>query len=1381
MKKNKWKKIFCRMLAVVMSILMMPTSVFAQISVDDAKKINDDWYKPNQKEFSSFDSSKALTVKASYGFRLYKTKNSKFTVEEGKSCKYPTSYNGLDLNIQDFQKEYLWFKTSENSVDKIKVKVSNMQIYQCNDDGSNGHWVKVDMVRTVTGIEKYKGQDGYIALGENLTNTVYVGLKEVKTTSTFYKAGTNTKVSLKSNVTLKDIDSKQYIGVKANKVDGQYVSSNTKLSYKEDNGTYIYYADYDDDYDSQDFTCAAFTFQGDSFEYTFGRNLAEPTRRDQFVGSGQNMTRFKTVPPTKTVTDNNETQVTSNTVEHFGQDWTYNVEQVIPAGIPEAHRYSKFAFEDQIESCLKINSVKVVASKMESTKDATSWFDIKTDGNKVTATLKDPKGNDSFYKYGIYTLKINVSLNIPENASEEQMAALKEQWKQHGHLNETENIVTEENSAKTNVDGVIKNSNNVTTKIEGPEKTVSDADETNVKKNTVRSLADDWTYSITQKIAKNADEKYASFAFKDSIEQCMKINSVKVKADNGKDVTSWFDVSTVGNEVKATLKNPGSNDEFYKNNSYTMEINVKMDVPENATEEQLKSLRDRWKEHGHYTEDQKIVKEYNTAYVEVNGQNVITNKPETEVQLSTNEKNEPGLAIKKSVNRYEHQVNDVVHYTVKVSNTNEKADTAYFTIKDTTLPDTMKFDFSSVKVSGIDKDNYTIEQSGNGWVLRSKGDYALPYGTTITVEYDAEALTAGNGTTVDNTATTVAAGIPEKKDDAQVYINSPKVDVVKKAPDTKYKVGDTVGYKVTITNRNPGTFMRDIVLKDIVKTKGLEIKEGSVAVMVGGKNVTSNLDVSYEDDGTGFTINTPYNLKNGTIPCLGIQPYQNMTNWTDKITVTYDATITDDAALESDLENIFSAPATKNTNGDVIKDDPLIPSGGGEDNEDIKLKAPMLEITKKSDKQKYSVGQTGKYTLVVKQTKENLTAKNVVITDAFVQEDGLAYDADSITVKLNKEDVTKDCKITVDGNKFKIETGKNITDEDKIEVTYNVTFTKKGEYTNTAVATSDNTNEDQATNVIEVTNVTPELSINKTSDKTEYAVGNTGIYTLTVKQIKADATAKNVTVKDQFVQEDGITIDAESMNVSLNGTDITKDCKIVTNQNNFTIETGKDLSSKDELLVSYNVTYTKEGIYKNTATTQADNADPKDDNKSVTVVDQDVTMTKDADKKEYKVGDMVKYNVSVSLKKENSVSKDVVINDTIPEGLALQSESVKVNGITDYTINTDGNKLEVKIPELKYGEKVEVNYQAKVLKSALGKTLVNKATVNGSGIHPGQAEVSVKVPKTEKTPTSTNGSGSQTTTVKTGDDFNAIPYVAGIALGAVAGVVIYLKRRKLKK
>ena len=207
-------------------------------------------------------------------------------------------------------------------------------------------------------------------------------------------------------------------------------------------------------------------------------------------------------------------------------------------------------------------------------------------------------------------------------------------------------------------------------------------------------------------------------------------------------------------------------------------------------------------------------------------------------------------------------------------------------------------------------------------------------------------MTASNGTLIDNTATTIAAGIPEKKDAKQVYVNSPKIDVEKTAPSSKYKVGDSVGYKVVITNRNPGTFMRDLLLKDEVQSKGLEIKEGSVAVLVAGKDVTSNLDITYAEDGSGFSIQTPYNMNNSDIPCIGISPYKEMTNWTDKMIVTYEATITDEAALSTDLKNTFSVPATKNTNGDLIKDDELIPSGGGQDDADVKMKAPALEITK---------------------------------------------------------------------------------------------------------------------------------------------------------------------------------------------------------------------------------------------------------------------------------------------------------------------------------------------------------------------------------------------------------------------------------------------------
>ena len=40
------------------------------------------------------------------------------------------------------------------------------------------------------------------------------------------------------------------------------------------------------------------------------------------------------------------------------------------------------------------------------------------------------------------------------------------------------NVVTENNTAKTIIDGQSSTTNQVTTKVEGPEKTVSDADET---------------------------------------------------------------------------------------------------------------------------------------------------------------------------------------------------------------------------------------------------------------------------------------------------------------------------------------------------------------------------------------------------------------------------------------------------------------------------------------------------------------------------------------------------------------------------------------------------------------------------------------------------------------------------------------------------------------------------------------------------------------------------------------------------------------------------------------------------------------------------------------------------------------------------------------
>lgn len=1344
------RKIACIIATAVMCLnnigLNQIKQVSAQTSMGNAYKITENdstknkWQNTDKNgdqmthRFSSYESdkSKALKVDASYGFKLQKTSATKVTVTKGTKCAAPSKFNGEDLELLAFMKKYTWFKTSKNTANNIQIKISDLTVYQCNSDGSNGHWVKVDLVRTITAIEKYKNQDGYIALGLGITDAVYIGIEEMTVNNVFYKAGTSQKVTLKSNVTLTDIDTRQYIGVSASKIDGQYVSNNTTLSYLKNGNKNFYYADNDINYSGEAKTAVGFIFEDNSFVYTFGRiKPEEPTNQEQYVGTGQSMTEFEPSSPVKTVTDQDEKDVKENTVEHLGGNWTYTVEQSIPSNMPSNFYYDNFSFEDQIESCMKINSIRVEAENAEAkVTDVTSMFKITSSGNKVVAKLKNSK-NANFYKNTVYRLKINVQMNIPDGATESQMEELRNTWKEHGHYKETENTITENNSAKTIIDGKNLPTNQVKTNIEGPKKTVSDQDESKVIKNNVRDLGSNWTYSVTQKIAQNATEPYDSFVFRDEIEECMKINSVKVINDQGNDVSEWFDITTAGNHVVASLKDPKNNKDFYKNAAYTMEINVQMDIPTDVTEEQMQTLKETWEKHGHYSEDKTVLKENNVAYVEINGVNSITNRPETEIHLSTTMDQTPGLNIVKSVNRYEHQVNDIIHYTVKVSNTNEEADTAYFVIRDESLPDSVAFDFSSVKVSGIDAENYTIEQVGNGWVLKSKGDYALPFGKTITIEYDAKALTASNGTVIDNTATTIAAGIPEKKDAKQVYVNSPKIDVEKTAPSSKYKVGDSVGYKVVITNRNPGTFMRDLLLKDEVQSKGLEIKEGSVAVLVAGKDVTSNLDITYAENGSGFSIQTPYNMNNSDIPCIGISPYKEMTNWTDKMIVTYEATITDEAALSTDLKNTFSVPATKNTNGDLIKDDELIPSGGGQDDADVK------------------------------------------------------YDTSSLKVLLNKEDITQECKINVEGNQFKIETGKDLTDEDKLVIDYQVNFEKEGQYTNTAVSKADNTNEDQANNVVEVKEITPELSIKKSSDKHEYAVGNTGTYTLTVKEKKSDATAKNVVVKDYFVTGDGINIIPDSIAVILNKEDITKDCKIIANANEFSIETGRNMTSQDELQVTYQVNFTKTGTYQNTAITKGDNAEEVEADNTVDVKKQDVTITKDADQKRYKVGDTVKYKVKVGLKKENTISKNVVIRDQIPDGMKLDENSIKVEGITDYTINVDGNKMEVKIPTLRYGEEVTVTYEAKVLKGALGKTLTNKADVNGEGINGGEAKVTVEVPNTTKatpgssTPSSTSSnSGTNSSMPKTGDTTNATPYAVAVILAGIAAAIIYKKKKK---
>ena len=145
----------------------------------------------------------------------------------------------------------------------------------------------------------------------------------------------------------------------------------------------------------------------------------------------------------------------------------YEVSQVIAGEIPKAHYFDKFAFEDQIESCLKILDIKVYGDD----EDVSSQFDISQNGNLVRAELKNPKDAE-FYKKSVYKLKIKVKMNIPENASKEQLDQLRKIWKEHGHYNTKETMITEKNTAKTIINDKIEMTNEVRVDIELPKENV---------------------------------------------------------------------------------------------------------------------------------------------------------------------------------------------------------------------------------------------------------------------------------------------------------------------------------------------------------------------------------------------------------------------------------------------------------------------------------------------------------------------------------------------------------------------------------------------------------------------------------------------------------------------------------------------------------------------------------------------------------------------------------------------------------------------------------------------------------------------------------------------------------------------------------------------
>ena len=515
---------------------------------------------------------------------------------------------------------------------------------------------------------------------------------------------------------------------------------------------------------------------------------------------------------------------------------------------------------------------------------------------------------------------------------------------------------------------------------------------------------------------------------------------------------------------------------------------------------------------------------------------------------------------------------------------------------------------------------------------------------------------------------------------------------------------------------------------------------------------------------------------------------------TDKIEISYQAVIEEDGLEGKDIKNIIKAPATKNSNNELIKEDETIPSGGGMAEEVIKIKAPKLQILKQSDKKIYSVGETGTYKLHIVQGREGVSARNVTITDEFDKEGMKISD---VQILYNKQDITSECKIDAGDHRFFIQTGKDLGDSDTIDVIYKVLFEKRidGAVKNIAIVESDNTKSDQDENTVVVK--PPMLKIEKTSQHKVYKEGQTGSYTIRVTQKNEGMTAHKVVIEDLF-EKTGMQID--TIRVKYNGEDITSQCEISKNDSftKFKINTGKDLSDTDEIIVNYDVRFLSmiQGDIKNTAISYSEDADKVRDDHVVTMqqVKPKLLITKRSDKTLYKVGDICEYQVYVSQVIKDAIAKNIVIEDKIDrKGAEIAKNSIHVyapdeSDITSkckITVSENSYRVETRT-NLLYDQTIKVVYEVKLKDKLLaGKTIKNEARANAENAKQVTAirqikvkEEKIVVQKKDQNTSRKNLKNTQyTASTKTGDKTD-LRWIFMFAAAFLTGSFILYKKKK---
>ena len=362
-------------------------------------------------EAPNFVSSSTIkNISNEYSF-ICKWIDGKTTAETFGDGWYQTDKTADDANT----KAYTIENPSDDKKGKIGMLYKNVGTYK----GQN-----VNLRVTVKDWKKYyKNDTAKISLLRESIGTDTIGYEDV-TYDWEYVADDGKPIDMSgAYITFSDIDAWQYIGFDeetSKNIEQKIYEDGTILEYDHNNGLEKVKASSDGkNYDNEDKrTMMTVLYKGNKLTFHWGidpshrnHNRVVPHDRGgvEHLGyTARKLARTEPLEPTKQVSDSDESKVDNNTLVNQNEEYTYDIYHTVPGEFKDFY-YKSYEIKDEIPDVLDIHEIKVFD---EGDNDVTDWFDVKNDGNKISAVAKNT-GDANFYNH---TYRVNVKVSVKDGA-----------------------------------------------------------------------------------------------------------------------------------------------------------------------------------------------------------------------------------------------------------------------------------------------------------------------------------------------------------------------------------------------------------------------------------------------------------------------------------------------------------------------------------------------------------------------------------------------------------------------------------------------------------------------------------------------------------------------------------------------------------------------------------------------------------------------------------------------------------------------------------------------------------------------------------------------------------------------------------------------------